>query len=214
MNDQSQASQFLYEKLLKEVGPKAARSLKNLKAACDQIEKLDGIMRISTVCEFAMQHYGSPKAQSVHNNKKIKEYVDLRIEEWNNNNKKISSHRLNEDKNVVTNKYPTVDIDVKTKVHIDMLRDTIKRLEKENEYLSQLLKHETQINPPSLADAIFAGANQDGSMEININEKPIPNIFGRTLWFEDKYLKLYLFNYIHQSIIINMLSKTRPIYPG
>ena len=173
MNQRKQASEKIYEQLLNEVGPKAITSLKRLKAACDQIEEVNGLLNYSTIAKLATRLFGGPKPQSIHNNKKLKEYLSLRIDEYNSKNNSIDQKLSNEPISDYQD-YPVENIDIKTKVYIDILHEVNARLEKENKYLSQLLKEESHTNPISLAQAISAGAENDGSMLIRKEQAKAP----------------------------------------
>jgi hypothetical protein len=60
-----------YDRCIKELAPKARKSLERIKSACDQIQIGLGKMDYATVSRLATKSYGGPAYSSILNNGKL-----------------------------------------------------------------------------------------------------------------------------------------------
>jgi len=150
-------------------GTKARTSLMNIKKACDAITISRGELNYSGVGKFCEREYGTPKTQSILNNKDLKRYIGARIFEYSQG-RKFPNLPL-ADCRTKSAAYPSDDLDPKTKVYIDQLRSRIKLLENINKELSKNVENLTKASPVNLAQAIGFGADYDGAMQIEFQRE-------------------------------------------
>ena len=162
MNNDS--SLIIYNNLLKELGPKAVSSLQNIKKACDYIIKFRGQLNYSQVGRYCEDAFGTPKTQSILNNSRLKQYIASRIIEYQQD-KKYSDYPSST-KKTRSSKYPSDDLDIKTKTYIDLLISRNELLENTNIQLSKSISDLTKVSPLNLSEAIASGASADGSMDL------------------------------------------------
>ena len=99
---------------------KALTSLNNVKAACDLIVVAKGQMNYSTAARIATENYGGPVKSTVQNNNDLKRYIAARIDEYCCVEKDFKLPEKIQIGNKKTS-YPVNNLDVRTKVHIDIL---------------------------------------------------------------------------------------------
>jgi len=174
MNLHPDDSAACFKRLLQESNSqKFHTSLERIKNACDGIEDMKGLLNYSRVAKYTENHYGSPKRQSIMNSKRLRLYIDLRKQEYGAKSpapkrKKASS---------ITPRYPTNDLDLKTKVFIDQLHSLNEQLQARNAFLEKAMRnlqqdilHTTRENPIDVRAMIEQGAQDDLSMNI-VREK-------------------------------------------
>lgn len=167
MNQLNESAADLYIRLLSELAPKARVSLERVKTACDTIETARGTMNYTRVADVATERFGGPRRQSIQNNKTLKQYIAKRIEESDCH--QVSNKRRETEISRFSS-YPAPGLDAKTRQHIDLLRADLSRLNSENDYLSKLLNRQTKRSPPSLSEALLAGAKNEMSLDIDLPE--------------------------------------------
>jgi len=163
MNDISENSSAVYDELIKTVGAKCIKSLNNIKSACDLIEISHGIINYSRVAKVATEHFGGPKAQSIHNNAKLKRYIDSRILEYSNiKNRNTKQVR---EKSICKN-YPSDNLDLRTRKYIDQLHDRLNLVETRYKTLRDWQEKFTKINPIDSKLAIMNGPDHETALKI------------------------------------------------
>ncbi len=170
MNLQPENSAACFKRLLQESNSqKFHTSLERIKKACDGIEDMKGLLNYSRVAKYTENHYGSPKRQSIMNSKRLRLYIDLRKQEYGN---KSPAPKRKKAKNI-TPRYPTSDLDLKTKVFIDQLHSLNEQLHARNAFLEKAMRnlqqeilHTTRENPIDVRAMIEKGAQEDLSMKI------------------------------------------------
>ncbi len=164
-----ETSKSVYEELFNTLSPKAMKSLTNIKKACDIIVTTRGIINYSQVGKIATVHFGSPKIQSIQNNKSLKRYIDARLNEYHN---KVKSHSLPDSNQKVlnSNEYPAPNLDSRTKTYIDQLRLRNNILDNVNKELKNTIKNITKSDPINIANAIATGADNEGNLEVDYTE--------------------------------------------
>ncbi|WP_157639462.1 hypothetical protein [Burkholderia ubonensis] len=164
------------EQLMGLVGAKARVSLERIKTACDRIEAMRGLMNYSRVAAVTVELFGGPRAQTIQNNRHLKAYIATRIGEYRRSRPGDFAPKLRERVNDQAAYYPTADLDAKTRLHIDMLRQDNERLRRENKRLAQLLERESLRQPLSLAEAFGHGPTEELGLDIRLpsEQHPIP----------------------------------------
>lgn len=151
--------------LMERVGAKARVSLERIKAACDRIEAMRGLMNYSRVAAVTVDLFGSPRAQTIQNNPHLKAYIATRIAEYHQTRpRRARSPQMQAVS--ATRHYPTDDLDSKTKLYLDLLKQDNERLRKENGRLAQLLEQNSLRHPYSLAEAFGRGPVDDLTLDL------------------------------------------------
>jgi hypothetical protein len=158
----------LLAQLMERVGAKARVSLERIKAACDRIEAMRGLMNYSRVAATATDLFGGPRAQTIQNNRHLKAYIATRISEYQGTRSKGTYPKPREQVTNQTTKYPAIDLDAKTRMHIDILRESNEMLARENLRLTQLLEQESLRRPLSLTEAF--GRIPTGELALDIRQ--------------------------------------------
>jgi hypothetical protein len=171
MNIFNESADEIFRLLLAEVGPKARTSLERIKAACDMIESMRGLMNYSRVAAVTTEQFGSPRAQTVQNSKQLKAYIAVRMKEYEEG-KHPRPRRDTSPKYPVKVEptYPVEGLDAKTRLFIDLMTQTNQRLEAENNRLAHLLEKETERRPISLTDAFSRGPTSTFGVDVNLGE--------------------------------------------
>ncbi len=161
-----ESSSAVYAVLSKELGPKAVKSLVNIKSACDLIISSRGVMNYSRVARVATECFGGPKQQSVLNNKNLKRYIDTRIYEYSQSKRpyQLSSTRKKDD--LEPKVYPIDNLDSRTKTYIDQLHTRLELAENRYRELRKWQEEYTKANPVNLAEAIGRGPTDVGAMQL------------------------------------------------
>lgn len=146
---------------------KALTSLNNVKAACDLIVVAKGQMNYSTAARIATENYGGPVKSTVQNNNDLKRYIAARIDEYCCVEKDFKLPEKIQIGNKKTS-YPVNNLDVRTKVHIDILTSRNEMLETRYKDLKLELERLTKSNPINLSEAIGRGPARDGSSALQI----------------------------------------------
>lgn len=152
--------------LMERVGAKARVSLERIKAACDRIEAMRGLMNYSRVAAMATDLFGGPRAQTIQNNWHLKAYIATRISEYHAPRSGCVAPKAGKRITDEAMHYPATDLDAKTKLHIDILRQDNERLARENIRLAQMLEQESLRHPLSLTEAFGRGTTEELGMDI------------------------------------------------
>jgi hypothetical protein len=163
-----ETSASVYDELSTKLKGKGLASLNNVKSACDLIVTSKGIMNFTRVAKVATAHFGAPKIQSVQNSDTLKRYINARIHEYRQDNP-YSEANSSSEKHKST--YPVSNLDPRTKIYIDQLHDRLNMLEHRNQQLRQWQENFTRVNPINMAKAVSTGANSDGAISIEYQEK-------------------------------------------
>ena len=170
---------LLYEQLLKDLGPKARRSLERIRSACNTIALARGAMTYSRVAKVAVERFGGPANQTILNNKQLKAYIDARA---------LADRRSNGRSNAPgpasasglsrrTEQYPSEGLDAKTMACIDMLRAEVARNEQLILTLQKTLESQTKRSPLSFEEALRLGPGRLTELQLplvaNGNNMPI-----------------------------------------
>ncbi|OXH92519.1 hypothetical protein CA831_02380, partial [Burkholderia multivorans] len=152
--------------LMERAGAKARVSHERIKAACDRIEAMRGLMNYSRVAAMATDLFGGPRAQTIQNNRHLKAYIATRISEYHAPRSGGVAPRARKRVTDEAMHYPATDLDDKTKLHIDILRQDNERLARENIRLAQMLEQESLRHPLSLTEAFGRGTTEELGMDI------------------------------------------------
>lgn len=164
----------IYSRIYEQLGnEKGKRSLERVKLACDQIEEARGIMSYAQVSRVATRAFGGPKQQTILNSGKLREYIGARIAEYERNQPSVGASTVDQSDHHVDS-YPSQNLDLKTRVYIDRYRQRCLMLERVNYELSRILETQTLKRPPSLADLIELGSDEDGSLKMELPRPPVP----------------------------------------
>ncbi|QIX18785.1 hypothetical protein [Burkholderia multivorans] len=153
-------------RLMERVGAKARVSLERIKAACDRIEAMRGLMNYSRVAAVTIELFGGPRAQTIQNNQYLKAYIATRIAEYHKTRPTEATRSPKVQAVSTTRRYPTDDLDSKTKLYLDLLKQDNERLHKENGRLAQLLEQNSLRHPYSLAEAFGRGPADDLTLDL------------------------------------------------
>jgi hypothetical protein len=168
MSELNETVDELFDRLIKESGPKLKGSLCKIKEACDAIELARGVMSYSRVAEVATERFKGPKKQSVQNSSRMKMYIAARAEHYEKKLRNRVQKADSDGDSPLSNKFPVAGLDPKTRMHITHLEDHVRRLELENREISKTLQRATRANPLSLADLIAVGPEPDGSLHVEV----------------------------------------------
>jgi hypothetical protein len=161
MNKMEEASELLYQQLLRELKTKAIKSLVNMKKACDQIALARGEMSCAQVARIATESFGGPKAQTIRNNRKLKGYLECRKEAY-----RLASRATRQSEPPLSDNgnryYPSEKLDTKTRVYIDLLWERLSLVERRYKILKEQQERSTKANPINLASGIEVGPNAEG----------------------------------------------------
>ena len=170
-----ETSSNVYTELQTFIGAKAKTSLTSIKKTCDIIESTLGIMSIAKIGKVAEAQFGGPKVQSIRNNKNLKRYIDCRIHEYQNKRQvKQASKKSTGDEHT---RYPSKDIDSRTKLYIDNLRSRNKMIEERYKELSKWQVNFTKQNPIDLAALISMGPSDTGDLDIHYTKDVNESLF-------------------------------------
>ncbi|MBU9454717.1 hypothetical protein [Burkholderia multivorans] len=156
--------------LMERVGAKARVSLERIKAACDRIEAMRGLMNYSRVAAMATDLFGGPRAQTVQNNRHLKAYIATRISEYHAPRSGGAAPKAGKRITDEAVHYPATDLDAKTKLHIDILRQDNERLARENIRLAQMLEQESLRHPLSLTEALGSGPTDELGLQVELSD--------------------------------------------
>lgn len=182
MNILNEGAAQMQARLEGELRGKARTTLKNIVAACNEIETAHGVMNYSRVGAVATDRFGGPRAQSILNNKWAKNYISKRVEEYDaksRSGRRRAKGGVQKPESRTT--YPVDGLDAKTKLYIDILRQHQQRLEAENKYLSDLLEERTRKAPISIAEAISRGPTPTGAISPTLPPIRVPLALKRAL---------------------------------
>ncbi len=174
MSKLNETAEELFVRLSIDAGPKMLLSLQRLKEACDDIERARGSMSYTRVAEVATAKFGGPKKQSVQNSHLLKSYIAARNCEYDAKFKARSQRNDADGEKSPSMRYEIADLDMKTRVYVTHLEDQIRRLNFENQNISEALKQATRAAPLSLADLISAGPDSEGGLQMEI-QKSVPD---------------------------------------
>jgi len=160
-----ESASAIYDSLYLEIGTKGIKSLNNIKASCDLIVSVCGIMNYSRVADIATKEFGGPKKQTVQNNKNLKRYIDARILEYNHLNRRRQP-KPNIDSSDNSHKYPSDNLDSRTKTYIDQIRTRLNLVEVRYKELRKWQEEYSKINPVNLAAVIGVGPKTNGLMSV------------------------------------------------
>ncbi|MCA7940600.1 hypothetical protein [Burkholderia cepacia] len=161
-------SDQVFEQLMSVIGSKARVSLGRIKAACDKIEAMRGLMNYSRVAAVTVELFGSPRPQTIQNNRHLKAYIATRISEYRDARSRGRSANFSAKIKEAEPRYPATDLDSKTRLHIDFLRQDNERLQKENKRLAQLLEQASLQRPFSLTEALSCGPTEGLGLDIKL----------------------------------------------
>ncbi len=138
-------------------------SLERIKEACDTIEDMKGLLNYSRVAQYTENHFGGPKIQSIRNNDQHRLYIQLRMQEYQGNKQLPKKSSPSSTKP----RYPSPDLDLKTKVAFDLLRGENDLLRKAMKELKEQILHETRQSPIDMTKAITDGPQPDLSLKLS-----------------------------------------------
>jgi hypothetical protein len=194
-----ESSAKVYIELEKMLGPKARKSLINLKAACDRIVTTRGEMNYSVVARVATECFGGPKIQTVQNNKNLKRYIGARILEYHQENRNHNIPKAKgKAKETINNVYPADNLDTRTKTYIDQLHTRLELAETRYRNMRKQQENITRANPICLAEAIGKGPTDSGAMQLEHRPQDSEELF---ILREGVRALLDLYNYIDTLII-------------
>ncbi len=152
------ASELLHQMLAaKDASPKLKSTLEKARKACDVIEQAGGKMNFRTIAKIGTDNFGGPSYSTIANtDAKAKPYVDLRIAEYAQKQKKgVSQPKKSTSKR-------TIDTSTLDPVTSRMVHD----LQQRNQMLEEMLKDlkdralmETRKSPHRTAEAIALGVD-------------------------------------------------------
>lgn len=154
-------SEDCFKRLIQESNSKKFhRSLEKIKIACDEIINLKGLLNYARIAHYTQVHFDGPKRQSIINNEKLKLYISIRQKEYAKNTTNETQSPRKKDQP----EYPTNDLDIRTKSHIDSLCARNAFLEKAMSNLRRDILNQSRSNPIDLERSIEAGIQDDMSM--------------------------------------------------
>lgn len=160
---QPESSSKCFERLMREsTSRKLKKSLESIRKACDELEKMKGVINYTKVAEFTTNHFNTPRRQTIMNSERLRLYIDLRKDEY----EKDRFGKKQPKQSQTSPLYPSNDLDLKTITYIDQLRSRNSFLEKQTSFLRDQLTQETKVNPISYTKSIKAGAYEGGAMEV------------------------------------------------
>lgn len=169
MNVLNETAEQVLQQLMAEVGPKARVSLERIKAACDRIEAMRGLMNYSRVAAVTTEQFGGPRAQTIQNSPQLKLYIAKRIEEYQGRGRSYTRQGQPRKPAATTGSpYPVEGLDSKTRLYIDFILQDNQRLGAENRHLAQMLERASERQPISLADALGRGPTATIGLDVEL----------------------------------------------
>lgn len=169
------SSESVYEHLSKDGAPKFIKALDQIKVACDHIETAKGAMTYSQVGAVATKLFGGPKAQSIQNSYKHKQYIDARQQEYRQQHSPKSNQGSQNLRGLI--KYPSEGLDYRTRRYIDDLRQRNSMLEAAMREFKTTITMSTMEAPIDFNKMLTGGPDDEGSMSLSI----IPKEFSQLL---------------------------------
>ena len=158
----------IYNQLCNEGNNKFVATLNRIRGACDALATANATLSYSQVGKMAVQLFGGPKTQSILNSAKHTSYIAARRREQHGS-KLNTSYRTEPQPGA---KYPSDDLDYKTRRYIDDLRQRNTTLELAMRELKNHVLTSTAIQPIDITRMINAGPKVEGSMAVETNLAP------------------------------------------